>query len=451
MLNKKVLLALASICFWQISATGIAQAATCGQDTGPVSASADVCVGDCPAKEGKLCWPVNTTDSWTQLPFCGGDSSCVSHDGVDAVDVGGGTQTIYAPVAGAYTYGYSENNGTYNNGNKGCSASVSFKFENRTYSLRFVHMPYSNGAAADNSNDEGICKTGSVYLNIGDEVGVTNSTGNSSGTHLHLQVDGQRTIGTSVLAQVFFNGITPLNSNKEALTNAVKDNLCSKDDGGDDGGDDDSCLESSLVFDPNNTWEACVNNQVPNPTLGLSNMKTPIVGLKNPTWNFGYNGGKREGRCHVGLDLYPTSKNGTDNVIQAMTDGTIIKKTSGWGTYDTCGVDILHTAKDGTQYVFRYGEYANCNETTYSNLSVGQTVRAGTPLGILQTSSHLHMEMHLYANQSRYFGSGWETISCTRGMGWCASHPRDTIMCSTEAPATAEFLRNPKKVIQETL
>ena len=447
MINKKILFTFLIFSFCSLSQQKIAFAEqTCDQNSGSAKASASVCVGDCPAGE-HFCWPVNTVDEWTQLPFCGGDSSCYTHKNLDAIDVGGGTQKIYAPVAGTYTYYSEENNSDNNNGNKGCAASVSFQFKGQTYQLLFIHMPYSNGAGSDAS--DGVCKTGSVTLKVGDVIGVTNSTGDSTGTHLHLQVAGNRSISNSILAQVFFNGVMPLSSNKSALTDAIKDNLCSQYSGG----NSSTCTPLDLTYDSSKTWEACVNNRVSSPALGLTDMVPPIKGLKTTGLrsNFGYNGGDRNHICHVGQDLYPTAKDGTANIIQAMASGTIIKKTSGWGDSDTCGVDILHTAADGIQYVFRYGEYANCDELTYSNLQVNQTVSAGTPLGILQKSGHLHLEMHVYTNSGKYFGSGWKTISCETSIDWCAKNPRDTIMCTSQAPATAEFIRDPWSVIQETL
>lgn len=201
-----------------------------------------VCVGDCP-KDGanEFCWPINSVGIG-QFPYCGSNNAavinrcagltteqrkedaecekelpCVSHSKSDAVDIAMPAGTpIYAPVSGNYVFSKGEWSNGANVGPRagGCSAKVDFEWKGQTYSMHFAHMPYENTYNSKHPVTgttvlNGDCKVGEFYLSAGEQLGVVNNTGNSSGNHLHWGISGgaRRTMKTSLIWEIFNDGI----------------------------------------------------------------------------------------------------------------------------------------------------------------------------------------------------------------------------------------------------
>ncbi len=194
---------------------------TCPLDKGPAKTVASICVGDCPKRQtNSFCWPVE--GNLGQFPF----NPTGSHANGDAFDINGnGGATIYAPVSGDYTFGTAPQVGTwkYNNGMPGCYATVKFEYNGEELQFRFAHMPYENNVAPGAAG--GKCKTGTYYYNQGDPIGVVNSTGNSSGNHLHFAIIPANK-GQSRFPELFFQGVAATRENKDNLTTIVNQILC---------------------------------------------------------------------------------------------------------------------------------------------------------------------------------------------------------------------------------
>ncbi len=218
------------------------------------------------------------------------------------------------------------------------------------------------------------------------------------------------------------------------------------------------CTSKTQLY--NDNLNACDAGVVPAPRWGLSSMIYPLSSIKYSvannwhtiTFNFGMLG-NRYPNCHVGLDIYPASSSPADNIVRAITDGTIFRMSHLWGESDTGGVDIIHQDCTGRKFIVRYGEFADYGDVVYENLRIGQNVIAGQQLGTLsQVSKHVHLELHLYvgAAQAYYSAGKWKTNSSS-GAGpadVCAIHANQTNMCSSSNPA-AKRLLNIRNVLWE--
>jgi hypothetical protein len=105
----------------------------------------------------------------------------------------------------------------------GCYAVVPFEYQGQQLNLRFVHMPYENNT--DPGQPGGICKTGTYNYQAGDQIGVVNSTGNSSGAHLHFGIYPP-TQGVSRFPELFFDGVAAISENKPQIIPIVNSKLC---------------------------------------------------------------------------------------------------------------------------------------------------------------------------------------------------------------------------------
>lgn len=218
------------------------------------------------------------------------------------------------------------------------------------------------------------------------------------------------------------------------------------------------CTSKTQLY--NDNLNACSTGVVPAPKWGLSKMVYPLSSIKYShtngfytiTFNFGMLG-DRYPNCHVGLDIYPASSRPADNIVRAITDGTIFRMSHLWGESDTGGVDIIHQDCTGRKFIVRYGEFADYGDTVYENLRIGQTVTAGQQLGTLsRASKHVHLELHLYVGEyQKYYGAGkWKTNSSSSAgpADVCAIHTTQTSMCSSSNPA-AKRLLNIRNVLWE--
>lgn len=198
--------------------------------------------------------------------------------------------------------------------------------------------------------------------------------------------------------------------------------------------------------------DACETGVVPAPRLGLTPMYYPFyqIGESNAiTFNMGYAGGKRNGRCHVGLDIYPR---GPNKMVRSITDGTILKKTGpGWnGSQNLCGIDVLVVGADGVQYILRYGE-VDCHESTFQNLQVG-SIRAGQDIGVVTGETGvIHIELHLYDGNEDYViahAGQWTTPAVTGTADYCAVNVFNTNMCTSSNEALRRLL-NVRNIVIE--
>lgn len=218
------------------------------------------------------------------------------------------------------------------------------------------------------------------------------------------------------------------------------------------------CTSKTQLY--NDNLNACDTGVVPAPRWGLSKMVYPLSSIKYShtngfytiTFNFGMLG-NRYPNCHVGLDIYPASSSPADNIVRAITDGTIFRMSHLWGESDTGGVDIIHQDCTGRRFIVRYGEFADYGDAVYENLRIGQNVIAGQQLGTLsQASKHVHLELHLYSGSAQaYYGAGkWKTNSSSSAgpADVCAIHATQTSMCSTNNLA-AKRLLNIRNVLWE--
>lgn len=218
------------------------------------------------------------------------------------------------------------------------------------------------------------------------------------------------------------------------------------------------CTSTTQLY--NDSLDACSTGIVPAPRFGLRNMVYPLSSMEynrrngwyTITYNFGYLGPDRYPRCHVGLDIYTASSSPADNIVRAITGGTVFKLSHLWGDSDTGGVDIIHQDCAGRPFIIRYGEFADYGDTIYEGLRVGQTITAGQQLGTLsRVSKHVHLELHLYSGAfQKYYGAGSWTIngSDPGGADACATHATQTSMCSSSNPA-AKRLLNIRNVLWE--
>ncbi len=154
-----------------------------------ISATATVCVGKCPQQD--LCWPAEGSHLVTQKPY-----ESFSHSKYDAIDIGTPTGTnLYSPATGNITY--------YNNvqpySGYGCVAVIDWN----SYKILLAHMTAASCLG----------KTGQTSkISRGDFVGRANSTGYSTGPHLHLEiVGGGGSLANSLIIK-FFNKGQPISN-----------------------------------------------------------------------------------------------------------------------------------------------------------------------------------------------------------------------------------------------
>lgn len=216
---------------------------TCSLDEGPAKGVASICVGNCPLKASEFCWPVKGNIG--QLPFTPNNS----HEDNDSIDINGNNgYPIYAPITGNYTFGYSyqikktPDSVLNNNGMPGCYATVPFEYQGEQLKLRFAHMPYENNTAPGAFG--GQCKTGTYHYEVGEQIGVVNSTGNSTGPHLHFGI--QPSIqGVSRFPELFLDGVAATSENREQIASVVNNKLC-ENLGGGGGSIFDDCNASTV-------------------------------------------------------------------------------------------------------------------------------------------------------------------------------------------------------------
>jgi len=148
--------------------------------TDNVITAARVCLGNCSAGAG--CWP--TTGSITQLPFGAGTSDSdathrppVSGGYSDAYDIGGngGHPNVYVPFPGNLCFKGCSDTGY------GCYFVLTFDNSGASQKLLFAHFEAPN---AQLSQAESCMSVDEGFL-----IGPMGNRGNSTGTHLHYEVD----------------------------------------------------------------------------------------------------------------------------------------------------------------------------------------------------------------------------------------------------------------------
>lgn len=148
--------------------------------TDNVITAARVCLGNCSAGAG--CWP--TTGSITQLPFGVGtpDSDAthrppVSYGYSDAYDIGGngGHPNVFVPFPGNLCFRGCSDTGY------GCYYVLTFDNSGASQKLLFAHFESPN---AQLSEAESCMNVDEGFL-----IGPMGNRGNSTGTHLHYEVD----------------------------------------------------------------------------------------------------------------------------------------------------------------------------------------------------------------------------------------------------------------------
>lgn len=210
---------------------------------------------------------------------------------------------------------------------------------------------------------------------------------------------------------------------------------------GDDGSEEDFCSLDSI----------------PTPTFGLSNMYWPLSPKGHTAKKFGAIT-RATGFCHMGVDIMADYRSRTE--VRAITDGRLIRTSSGWGDLKTCGVDIMHQAADGTRYVVRYGEYTSCEDPAFleikSRIARGDTqVAAGEVIGTVNRENHIHIELHVYESDSQkyYLGGArgapgrWYVIPDVGG--YCNVKLERTSICLSSAPPESRRIRNIWNVLSE--
>jgi hypothetical protein len=164
-------------------------------ETQSKQAQARTCVGgECGTG---LCFP--TDGAIGQMAFCGYESSCTSHTNADAVDVPAPLGTpVYAPFSGEYTYSTkSVINKFTKRSALDCviNSSKYTAYDGVGYNFNFNHL------RMDTCTSRPIGQA--IHYEQGEIIGYINSTGNSSGNHLHFQVAPKGSKGNSNLDKLY--------------------------------------------------------------------------------------------------------------------------------------------------------------------------------------------------------------------------------------------------------